>query len=198
MSRQTREVPVAEMSPVELLRAAAARVREIGAAATGGPWWSDQSEQCYRLHGVHAKLPPAWPGLPEQVMNRQILKAPKTGTPYAEYWPSPADDAWMTTVHPGLAEPLAALLDAEAYRVDRLLNGPSGDGVQWAIGAVVEQNHGPALRLARGVLGVPDGRCLACPPDCRECSKDESDCECYTHQDNHPDDIESAGVSDGR
>ena len=31
-------------------------------------------------------------------------------------------------------------------------------------------------------------RCLACPPDCRECSKDESDCECYTHQDNHPDD----------
>jgi hypothetical protein len=29
--------------------------------------------------------------------------------------------------------------------------------------------------------------CLACPPGCPECSEDESDCECYTHQDDHPD-----------
>lgn len=40
-------------------------------------------------------------------------------------------------------------------------------------------------------VGYLDGptavACLACPSDCRECSKDESDCECYTHQDDHPD-----------
>jgi hypothetical protein len=28
--------------------------------------------------------------------------------------------------------------------------------------------------------------CLACPPGCGSCSKDESCCECYEHQDNHP------------
>jgi hypothetical protein len=30
--------------------------------------------------------------------------------------------------------------------------------------------------------------CEACPPDCRECSRDESTCECYTHP--HPDDLD--------
>lgn len=29
--------------------------------------------------------------------------------------------------------------------------------------------------------------CQACPDGCAECSRDESDCECYTHAENHPD-----------
>jgi hypothetical protein len=28
--------------------------------------------------------------------------------------------------------------------------------------------------------------CRACPQDCAECSKDETCCECYTHQEMHP------------
>ncbi len=29
--------------------------------------------------------------------------------------------------------------------------------------------------------------CLACPDGCSSCTRDGSDCECYEHQDNHPD-----------
>lgn len=29
--------------------------------------------------------------------------------------------------------------------------------------------------------------CLACPKDCGECSNDRTCCECYTHQEMHPD-----------
>ncbi len=29
--------------------------------------------------------------------------------------------------------------------------------------------------------------CLACPAGCTSCTKDESDCECYEHQGDHPD-----------
>lgn len=32
-----------------------------------------------------------------------------------------------------------------------------------------------------------ESTCLACPPGCPECTTDEADCECYTHQDDHPD-----------
>lgn len=28
--------------------------------------------------------------------------------------------------------------------------------------------------------------CRACPQDCAECSKDETCCECYAHQEAHP------------
>lgn len=59
-----------------------------GGRHTRGPWWSDESGNCWRLHGVHGYIP-AIPdlGIGEQVVNHQILKAPKHGTPYAEYWP---------------------------------------------------------------------------------------------------------------
>jgi len=29
--------------------------------------------------------------------------------------------------------------------------------------------------------------CLACPEGCGSCTRDESDCECYEHQNLHPD-----------
>lgn len=61
-------------------------------AATPGPWWIEENEQVWVLQGVHAVIPPQLDGaIPEQVINHQILKAPKMGTPYAEYWPSRAD-----------------------------------------------------------------------------------------------------------
>lgn len=75
------------------------RLNEISArhaAATPGPWWSDDSESCWRLHGVHAELPPPFPGFPPQILNHQILKAPKRNTPFAEYWPNEADAALIS------------------------------------------------------------------------------------------------------
>jgi hypothetical protein len=48
----------------------------------------------------------------------------------------------------------------------------------------------PASTSAPGVdLDTPirASTCLACPPGCPSCTGDESDCECYEHQDQHPD-----------
>jgi len=67
------------------------------AAATPGPWWSDESDMCWRLHGVMGRIPPQLDGaIPEQIMNKQILKAAKKGTTQAEYWPEPADADFIT------------------------------------------------------------------------------------------------------
>jgi hypothetical protein len=88
-------------SPVPGTAATLEEWRKITAAATEGPWWYDESEDCWRLHGVAFRVPPHMNPdgsvlIPEQVMNKQIAKAPKHGTPYAEYWPDPADAlAWM-------------------------------------------------------------------------------------------------------
>jgi hypothetical protein len=72
-----------------------AHLAEVAArldAATEGPWWADDSDNCWRLFGVWHRIPPQLGGkIPEQVVKKQILKAPKHGTPYAEYWPADAD-----------------------------------------------------------------------------------------------------------
>lgn len=61
---------------------------------------------CWRLHGVAFRIP-GDDLIPEQVVNSQILKAPKHGTPYAEYWPNAADGAWIIAMNP-LVGPLLA------------------------------------------------------------------------------------------
>lgn len=97
------------------LAARLAAIREREQAATQGPWWSDQDERVYRLHGVHATIPPQmFPGtdevmIPEHVMNHQILKAPKQGTSYAEYWPGEADDAFITHARSDVPRLVAAV-----------------------------------------------------------------------------------------
>ncbi len=55
---------------------------------TPGPWEATEDEDCWRLLGRN--------GVP------QILKAPKRGTPYAEYWPDPKD-AVLILMAPDLA-----------------------------------------------------------------------------------------------
>jgi hypothetical protein len=96
-------------------------IRERVTAATEGPWWSDEDDLMYRLHGVHARTPPyRFPGtdevmIPEQVLNHQILKAPKTGTPYAEYWPNAADDAFITNARSDVPRLLAAVEAAMSF-----------------------------------------------------------------------------------
>lgn len=108
-----------ELGQAAELRAAAKLMRERAEAATPGPWWSDESDQCWRLHGVAFRIPPQCDGLiPEQLVNAQILKAPKCGTPYAEYWPVAADAAQITSWHPLVALAVADLLDAMAADSD--------------------------------------------------------------------------------
>lgn len=89
----------------------AAALDEIGQreqGATPGPWWHDEDDKVWRLHGVRAVLPSPIKGLPGQVVNLQILKAPKTGTPYAEYWPGEADTAFITAARTDVPRLLAA------------------------------------------------------------------------------------------
>jgi hypothetical protein len=112
-----------EITPAETLRKAAALMRKRSREATPGPWWHDEDDNVWRLHGVAFTTPPflAEDGteiLPGQRVNSQILKAPKHGTPYAEYWPGEADTAHITSWHPLAALAVADLLDRIAWLVE--------------------------------------------------------------------------------
>jgi hypothetical protein len=100
-----------DMEPIPELEA----IKAAAAAATPGPWWSDESENCWRLHGVAFVVPPQPDGLiPEQQVGSQILKAPKHGTPYAEYWPNAADAEFITGARefvPRLVSAIEAVLE---------------------------------------------------------------------------------------
>jgi hypothetical protein len=91
------------------LTAALAAIKERAEKATPGPWWFDESDLAWRLHGVHAIIPPVMEGFPGQVLNHQILKAPKTGTPYAEYWPNEADAAFIVAARTDVPRLLAVV-----------------------------------------------------------------------------------------
>lgn len=99
------------MTPAELLREAANRIERTAADTTPGPWFADEDDNCWTLHG-YFEDPLTWDGFVGAT--KQILKAPKRNTPYAEYWPEQGDADWITTMHPGIAAPLAAWLRAEA------------------------------------------------------------------------------------
>jgi len=60
-----------------------------------------------RLHGLSEGGP----------ANKQILKAPKRGTPYAEYWPEPAD-AEIITLLVNNAEKIEDGIDALAIAIN--------------------------------------------------------------------------------
>jgi hypothetical protein len=121
--------PTPPISPAEEICIAAARAHAIAEAATKGPWWSDDSDNAWRLHGVAFTVPPQLGGeIPAQPVNKQILKAPKHGTSYAEYWPDPADDAHITMWHPGVTALAAAFLEAEGDRASEALYP---DGQEW-------------------------------------------------------------------
>lgn len=58
-------------------------------AATLGPWRCEESKDTWTLHGEARNFKGTIRGGGTPGM--QILKAPKRGTPYAEYWPNRAD-----------------------------------------------------------------------------------------------------------
>jgi hypothetical protein len=96
------------------LAAELAAIKDRAEQATAGPWWFDEDDQVFRLHGVYKIIPSFAEGIPDQVLNHQILKAPKTGTPYAEYWPNKADAAFIVAARtdvPRLADALEKALE---------------------------------------------------------------------------------------
>ena len=83
-------------TPADVLRTAAARVRETARSATRGPWAAEESrEHGFRVGTSDGQEWVAW-----------------TGAYDDEPDPSRADAAWIALMHPGLAEPLAAWLEA--------------------------------------------------------------------------------------
>ncbi len=100
-------------TPVTELADWLADVRRYVHTATDEPWWFDEDELSWRLHGVMDRLP-AQRNIPEQILNKQILKAPKRNTPYAEYWPDPADGEFIVRARtdlPALASFAATMLE---------------------------------------------------------------------------------------
>ncbi len=128
------------------------------AAATEGPWWFDESANCWRLHGIGGRMPSV-PSLNigEQTVNKQILKAPKHGTPYAEYWPDPEDAELIVNAWVDERDLLAEVkrLRAEA----RLSLGPSlYMEVQQVLDAVLgtEENDGAGAGIVADVQLVAE------------------------------------------
>lgn len=64
-----------------------AEMRKLVDEATLGPWHYLESRDTWTLHGEAR----AFKGKVKYAPTMQILKAPKRGTPYAEYWPNAAD-----------------------------------------------------------------------------------------------------------
>jgi hypothetical protein len=66
---------------------------------------------------------------------------------------------------------------------------------EWVAGSAWPNDRSTDVRRGlQAVLALPSlrqaiqgARCLACPLDCKSCPADESCCECYAHQDLHPD-----------
>lgn len=115
--------------PAGFMRRAAALMRQHAQAASPGPWTSDDSDQCWRLHSAPDPFMPTM----------QILKAPKRHNcpQYEEYWPEPADARHITEWHPRVALQVAQLLDAVRQSPPPTPENP-GTGLVWIM----------ALRLA--------------------------------------------------
>ena len=121
--------------PAEYLRRAASLMRENANTAYPGPWISDESDQCWRLHSAPD---PHFPTM-------QILKAPKAHRcpQYEEYWPDAGNGRHIITWHPGVALQVANLLDA--IRQSPLPSpGSNVSGIVWHM----------ALELARTYMNA--------------------------------------------
>jgi predicted ATPase len=66
-------------------------------------------------------------------------------------------------------------MDVNLIYRNMLIGGEPGSGKSGLLNAIIAQ------------AALVDSTCLACPPGCSSCTRDESDCECYEHAHRHPD-----------
>lgn len=104
-----------------------AELTRMDAEATEPPWWLDESDLVWRLHGT-AGWSTGYPEdlLPPQPINHQIAKAPKRGTDYMEYWPNEADARFITEGRQGFRDLLMAVR-AYRQRVGECVCGDPGE-----------------------------------------------------------------------
>lgn len=96
--------------PAETLRAAAAKLRTTGAAATPGPWEEFSTDD-----------DGAWPRLVTgQGDGADVIKVHEEIADYDVV--TREDTAWIALANPALAEPLAAWLEDEAETYDFLVS----------------------------------------------------------------------------
>jgi hypothetical protein len=117
------------------------QIRARHAAATSGPWDARDTEPTWSLHAGFM----------------QILKAPKRGTPYAEYWPDEADAEFIRRAPEDIGF-LLACIDTALERTDFL------DGI--ATGIAENGNPIVAGTLRRAVTAVRNALTGARPRDC--------------------------------
>ncbi|SDW24396.1 hypothetical protein [Paenibacillus sp. PDC88] len=75
-------------------------------AATPGPWFAQNNADTWQLFGGTLGV-------------MQLIKAPKHGTNYAEYWPEEADAEFIAQAREGWPEAVRRAIEAEA-EVERL------------------------------------------------------------------------------
>lgn len=129
-------------------------LRKMVDEATLGPWRSLENNDTWTLHGNAREFKgKAKGGTPSM----QILKAPKRGTSYQEYWPNVADSALITTavnMFPFWIDWATSVLNHHVpsvcgCRQDHFLCSPHRQ-YQWnecpevlAVARVLEMAHGP-------------------------------------------------------
>lgn len=133
------------MTDVETLRAAAEKLRQLAKQATPGPW---EIEYTYGGGAPQAifRMDPEHPDDPDLSTSLGVMEE------------NPQDNAWVATVHPGVAEPWAELLETvashepERAAPDKEPYGCVRCGVSDGVGACDTWRDG--LAVARVIVGA--------------------------------------------
>lgn len=144
------------MAPSELLTRAADLIRDTAAAATPGPWEVDGPERDIRA--IHSED------------GAGVVMGARDPVDEASVFNTNADARWIALMSPAVAGPAERLLREAAESAARhvpVWQNSSVDGFDGPkrtdaeVADLVEHHYGPALALARAVLGEKeetDGR----------------------------------------
>lgn len=76
-------------------------IARMEAEATEGPWWEDDRETTWTLHGV------GWRTSQGEIVNKQLIKARKEDERFMPYWPGPLDSNFIVGARTAVPELLA-------------------------------------------------------------------------------------------
>lgn len=175
-----------------------AELEGLESEATAAPWWYDEGELYYRLHGTGGWTPEQGSGefkIPSQPLNRQILKAAKQSEVFEPYWPLGSDAVLipkMRNALPRLLREVRELRELATHDAVRLVIEARAELADarrrleayeaWARQAPVQSGDAP--RQEREVVEDGFGGGWAkCGPDCRlqvvRPGKVQCDCDAF-------------------